>query len=42
MRRHSAPVARYTSIKTIISLASLIGWKLHRMVVKDNVPQWFD
>jgi hypothetical protein len=24
-----APVARYTSIRTIISLASVLGWKLH-------------
>ena len=29
-----APVARYTSIKTIISLASVLGWKLHQMDVK--------
>jgi hypothetical protein len=24
-----APVARYTSIKDIISLASVLGWRLH-------------
>jgi hypothetical protein len=28
------PVARYTSIRTIISLASVLGWKLHQMDVK--------
>jgi hypothetical protein len=27
-------VARYTSIRTIISLASILGWKLHQMDVK--------
>ena len=29
-----APVARYTSIRVIISLASVLGWKLHQMDVK--------
>jgi hypothetical protein len=29
-----APVARYTSIKSIISIASIMGWKLHLMDVK--------
>jgi hypothetical protein len=29
-----APVARYTSIKVIISLASVFNWKLHQMDVK--------
>jgi hypothetical protein len=29
-----APVARYTSIQTIIALASILGWKLHQMDVK--------
>ena len=29
-----APVAQYTSICTIISLAASMGWKLHQMVVK--------
>jgi hypothetical protein len=29
-----APVARYTSIRTIISLALVLGWKLHQMDVK--------
>ena len=27
-------VARYTSIKTIIAIASTMGWKLHQMDVK--------
>jgi hypothetical protein len=29
-----APVARYTSIRTIIALTSVLGWKLHQMDVK--------
>ena len=29
-----APVSRYTSIWTIISLATSMGWKLHQMDVK--------
>jgi hypothetical protein len=29
-----SPVARYTSIRIIISLASILGWKLHQMDVK--------
>jgi hypothetical protein len=29
-----SPVARYTSIQTIISLAFVLGWKLHQMDVK--------
>jgi hypothetical protein len=29
-----SPVSRYTSIRTIISLASILGWKLHQMDVK--------
>ena len=28
-----APVSRYTTIRTIISLAAVFGWKLHRMDV---------
>jgi hypothetical protein len=28
-----APIARYTSIKIIISLASVFNWKLHQMDV---------
>jgi len=29
-----APVTRYTSIETIIAIASVMGWKLHQMDVK--------
>jgi hypothetical protein len=29
-----APVAKYISIRTIISLAASIGWSLHQMDVK--------
>ena len=29
-----SPVARYTSIRVIIALASVLGWKLHQMDVK--------
>jgi hypothetical protein len=29
-----SPVARYTSIRTIISLATSMGWRLHQMDVK--------
>jgi len=29
-----APVARYTSIRTVISLAAQIGWEIHQMDVK--------
>ena len=29
-----SPIARYTSMQTIISLATSIGWRLHQMYVK--------
>jgi hypothetical protein len=29
-----APIARYTSICTIIALATSMGWRLHQMEVK--------
>jgi hypothetical protein len=29
-----APVARYTSIRTVISIATRMGWKIHQMDVK--------
>jgi hypothetical protein len=29
-----APISRYTSIRTIISLAASMGWRLHQMDVK--------
>jgi hypothetical protein len=31
-----APVAQYTSIRTIIALASAMGWRLHQMDVKTD------
>ena len=31
-----APVARYTSIRTIIALATSMGWKLHQMDVNTS------
>jgi hypothetical protein len=37
-----APVARYTSIRLIIALASVLGWKLHQMDVKNNILEWKD
>ena len=33
MKRH-APVARYTSIRAIMALASMMKWDLHQMDVK--------
>jgi hypothetical protein len=32
-----APVARYTSIRTIIALATSMGWRLHQMDVKTTL-----
>ena len=29
-----APISKYTTIRTIISLAAIFGWKLHQMDVK--------
>ena len=29
-----APIARYTSIRSIISLTAQMGWKIHQMGVK--------
>ena len=31
-----APVARYTSIRTILSLAAMMKWKVHQMDVKTD------
>lgn len=31
-----APVARYSSIRTVISVAAEMGWKIHQMDVKTN------
>lgn len=33
-----AQIARYTSIRTSVSLASVIGWRLHQMDVKTASP----
>jgi hypothetical protein len=33
-------VAQYTSIQTIISLASALGWRLHQMDVKKYFLKW--
>jgi hypothetical protein len=37
-----SPVVKYTSIRTIIALASVLGWKLHQMDVnsKNNILEW--
>jgi hypothetical protein len=35
-----SPVARYTSIRAIISLAASMGWSLHQMDVKTDFSQW--
>jgi hypothetical protein len=29
-----APIAKYTSIKAVISLASIMGWRIYQMDVK--------
>ena len=31
-----APIARYTSIRSIISLAAQIGWEIHQMDIKPH------
>ena len=31
-----APVARYTSIRSILSLAAVMKWKIHQMDVKTD------
>ena len=36
-----APIARYTSIKTILSLKSNMKWKLHQMDVKTTFINGF-
>ena len=35
-----APVARYTSIRTVISLAAQMGWGIHQMDVKTTFLNW--
>jgi hypothetical protein len=34
-----APVAKYNSIKTVMSLVSIMGWRIHQMDVKDSFPE---
>jgi len=36
-----APVARYTSIRSIISIAAEMGWKIHQMDVKTTFLNGF-
>jgi hypothetical protein len=36
-----APVARYTSIRTIISIAAKMGWRIHQMDVKTTFLNGF-
>jgi hypothetical protein len=31
-----APVARYTSIRTIIAIAAEMGWRIHQMMLKPH------
>jgi hypothetical protein len=35
-----SPIARYTSIRTIIALATKMKWKLHQMDVKTKLLKW--
>ena len=35
-----APIDRYTSIRTILSLAFKMKWKLHQMDVKTGLSKW--
>ena len=35
-----AHVARYTSIRAIMALATKLGWKLHQMDMKTNFLEW--
>ena len=40
-----APVPRYTSIRTIMALASMMKWDLHQMALdgcENNLPKWCD
>jgi hypothetical protein len=34
MKKPFCPMARYTSIRAIISLTAFMGWNLHQMYVK--------
>jgi hypothetical protein len=33
-----APIARYTSIRIVMSLVSFMGWRIHQMDVKTTFP----
>ena len=33
-------IVRYSSIRSILSLAAQMGWKIHQMDVKTNTSQW--
>jgi hypothetical protein len=41
MMRHSAPVARYMSIQSIISIAENMCWRIHQMDVKTTFLNGF-
>ena len=34
MKKRFAPVARYTSIRSVLSLATMMKWKIHQMDFK--------
>ena len=34
------PVARYSSIRSILALSAQMGWHIHQMDVKNYVSQW--
>ena len=38
MKRHLLQEARYTSIRTIMELASMMKWDIHQMDVKTSLP----
>ena len=35
-----SPVAKYTSIRAIISIAAKMGWRIHPMDVKNRIFEW--
>ena len=37
-----APVARYTTIRSIIALVAMQGWSLHQMGCEDGFSAWFN
>ena len=34
------PVARYTSVRVVLAIATSKGWKVHQMDVKNNISKW--